>query len=172
MTDTKKIIISDKCELEETNIHYISYKKSEFVRPLCIILPQMSRFIKFFNDSRKSILFLREDEEINKKCNKSRKIMAITYGFRLGSQPVYGKKYIKTKLKRFYGVVSTDFLDNKITKESIHYTRIAAINIDSVIKIDKKNILDGNLVLADSDDSDDSVDSKDFKENANSKRLH
>ena len=69
-------------------------------------------------------------------------------------------------------MVSTDFLDNKITKESIHYTRIAAINIYSVIKIDKKNILDGNLVLVDSDDSDDSVDSKDFKENANSKRLH
>ena len=138
MTDTKKIIISDKCELEETNIHYISYKKSEFVRPLCIILPQMSRFIKFFNDSRKSILFLREDEEINKKCNKSRKIMAITYGFRLGSQPVYGKKYIKTKLKRFDNNVNTTFTDDEIPKEKTHYLCIAAICIDSVLKLDEK----------------------------------
>lgn len=100
--------------------------------------------------------------------NKTKKILDVKFHIKLA----YDEKYIKTKLKRFYDVVSTDFLDNKITKESIHYTRIAAINIDSVIKIDKKNILDGNLVLVDSDDSDDSVDSKDFKENANSKRLH
>ena len=46
---------------------------------------------------------------------------------------------MKTKVKIFNGAVNTIFSDNKVPKESIHYTCIAAINIDSVIKINKKN---------------------------------
>ena len=64
--------------------------------------------------------------------------MAITYGFRLGSQPVYGKKYIKTKLKRFDNNVNTTFTDDEIPKEKTHYLCIAAICIDSVLKLDEK----------------------------------
>ena len=36
--------------------------------------------------------FLSEDEEIMIKYNKVWKKMTKTYGFKLGSQPVYGKK--------------------------------------------------------------------------------
>ena len=55
------------------------------------------------------------------------------------SNLVYDEKYMKTKVKIFNGAVNTIFSDNKVPKESIHYTCIAAINIDSVIKINKKN---------------------------------
>ena len=54
------------------------------------------------------------------------------------SEPVYDDKYINTKLKTFHGVVNTIFPDNKIPKGNIHYICIAAINIDSIMKIDKK----------------------------------
>ena len=37
-------------------------------------------------------------------------------------------------------MVDTDLADNKILKESIHYIWMAAINIDSVMGIDKKNL--------------------------------
>ena len=47
------------------------------------------------------------------------------------------KKYIKAK-KTFNEVVDTDLADNKILKESIHYIWMAAINIDSVMRIGKK----------------------------------
>ena len=53
--------------------------------------------------------------------------------------PVYDEKYIKAKVKTFNEVVNTDFSDNKIPTASIHYICIAAINMDSVMKIDKKN---------------------------------
>ena len=43
-------------------------------------------------------------------------------------------KIQKAKLKAFNDVVSTVFSDDKIPKESVHYTCIAAINIDSVMK--------------------------------------
>ena len=44
--DTNKIVISDRFELDEGDTYYIGCKDGEFVRPLCIILPQMSEFIK------------------------------------------------------------------------------------------------------------------------------
>ena len=53
--------------------------------------------------------------------------------------PVYDKKYIKAKVKEFNGVVNTKFWDDKVPKESEHCTCIANINIDSVMKIEKKN---------------------------------
>ena len=49
--------------------------------------------------------------------------------------PVYDEKYIKAKLKEFDGVVNTNFLGYKIPKEGVHYTRIACISIDSVLKM-------------------------------------
>ena len=57
------------------------------------------------------------------------------------SKPIYAEKYIKTKLKTFNDVVNTVFSDNKVLKESIHYICIAAINIDSIMKIDKKKFI-------------------------------
>ena len=38
-------------------------------------------------------------------------------------------------------MIKTKFLANDIPKENMHYTCIACITIDSVIKIDKKNHL-------------------------------
>ena len=48
---------------------------------------------------------------------------------------------MKTKVKTFHAVINTVFSDNEIPKERNHYTCIAAICIDSAIKIDKKFIL-------------------------------
>ena len=43
------------------------------------------------------------------------------------------------KMKTFFDVISTVFSDNKTPKESIRYICIAAISIDSGIKIDEKH---------------------------------
>ena len=37
------------------------------------------------------------------------------------------------------GVMKTKFLENDVPKENMHYTCIACITIDSVMRIDKKN---------------------------------
>ena len=70
MIDTKNIVISDRFELDEVDKYYIGYKDDEFVRPLSIILPQMSGFIEYFDGNIKSMSFLSEDEEIIIKYNK------------------------------------------------------------------------------------------------------
>ena len=53
--------------------------------------------------------------------------------------PVFDEKYFKTKVREFDGVKKTNFLGNDVPKENMHYTCIACITIDSVIKMGKEN---------------------------------
>ena len=54
---------------------------------------------------------------------------------------IYDDKYIKTKVKTFSSMINTLFSGNEIPKERNHYICIAAICIDSVLRVDKKNYL-------------------------------
>ena len=54
------------------------------------------------------------------------------------SKPVYDQTYIKAKVREFDGKIKTNFLGNEIPKENIHYTCIACITIDCVMKMGKK----------------------------------
>ena len=47
------------------------------------------------------------------------------------------KKYLKAKVREFNGVIRTNFLGNEVPKENMHYTCIACITIDSVMRMDK-----------------------------------
>ena len=59
-------------------------------------------------------------------------------GINFHSKPVYDYRYSKAKLREFDGVIKTNYLVNDVPKENMHYTYIACITIDSVLKIDKK----------------------------------
>ena len=43
------------------------------------------------------------------------------------------------KVREFDGKIITKFLDDGVTKTNMHYTCIASITIDSVMKMDKRN---------------------------------
>ena len=62
-----------------------------------------------------------------------------TLSIKFHSMPVYDEKYIKAKVREFNGVIKTNFLGDEIPKESMHYTCIACITIDSVMRMEKKN---------------------------------
>ena len=49
------------------------------------------------------------------------------------------KKYLKTKLKTYSKVNTVFFSDNRIPKEKTHYSFIAAICIDFVLKLNEEN---------------------------------
>ena len=49
-------------------------------------------------------------------------------------------KNTKTKVREFNGVIKTNFLGDEIPKESMHYTCIACITIDSVMRMKIKII--------------------------------
>ena len=45
----------------------------------------------------------------------------------------------KAKVREFNGVIKTNFLGDEVPKENEHYTCIACITIDSVMRMEKKN---------------------------------
>ena len=54
--------------------------------------------------------------------------------------PVYDEKYIKAKVREFNGAIKTNFLGDKIPKESMHYTCIACMLVaiaNNVLKFRK-----------------------------------
>ena len=55
------------------------------------------------------------------------------------SEPDYDQTYIKAKVREYDGKIKTNFLGDEIPKENVHYTCIACITIDSVMRMDKKN---------------------------------
>ena len=44
--------------------YFIGYQEDEIVKPLCIILPQMSRYIKYFEYGGMNMSFLIKDGEV------------------------------------------------------------------------------------------------------------
>ena len=82
--------------------------------------------------------FLIKDDEVWKKYDKIWDVIKNTLKIKFHSEPVYEYKYLKTKVREYDGVIKTNFLGNDVPKENMHYTCIACITIDSVMKMDKK----------------------------------
>ena len=66
-----KIVISDKFKHRDKGFKYfIGYKDDNIVRPLCIIVSQMSGYIKYFESGRKIMSFMIEDDSVLVKYNE------------------------------------------------------------------------------------------------------
>ena len=109
------------------------------VKPLCIILPLISGYIKYFENGSKNMSFLIKDNEVWGKYDKIWDVIKNKLNIKFHSEPVYEYKYLKTKVREFNGEIKTTFLNNGMPKENIQYSCIACITIDSVIDFDKKN---------------------------------
>ena len=67
----KKIVVSSKCKINDTTYKYFcGYLNNDIIQPLCVILPQMSGYIKYFDDGVKYMSFVTDDEEIYKNYNE------------------------------------------------------------------------------------------------------
>ena len=60
-----QIVVSDKFKHSDEGFKYfIGYQEGEIVKPLCIILPQMSGYIKYFENGSKNMPFLIKGDEV------------------------------------------------------------------------------------------------------------
>ena len=135
-----QIVVSDKFKHSDEGYKYfIGYQEDEIVKPLCIILPQMSGYTKYFKNGGKNMSFFARDANVLNKHNEIWGMIKKKLKIKFHSEPVYHEKYLKTKVREFDGVIKTNFLGNGVPKENMHYTCIAFITIDSVIKMEKKN---------------------------------
>ena len=66
-----QIVVSDKFKHNDESFkHFIGYLKGEIIKPLCIILPQMSGYIKYFENGSTNMSFLIKDHEVWDKYDK------------------------------------------------------------------------------------------------------
>ena len=68
--DTDKIVVSDKLRHSEVFKYFIGYQEDEIVKPLCIILPQMNGYIKYFENGGKNMSILIKNDEVGEKYEK------------------------------------------------------------------------------------------------------
>ena len=118
--------------------YFIVYQEGEIVKPLCIILPQMSGCIKYFENGGKNLSFLIKDDEVWEKYEKLWDVIKNKLSIKFHSRPIYDQNYLKAKVREFDDVIKRKYLGNDSPKDNIHYTCTACITIDSFMKMDKK----------------------------------
>ena len=67
----------------------------KFVKSLCVILPQMGGYIKFFKNGSKNISFLVKDDEVRDKYDKIWYATKDKLGIRFHSETVYEYRNLK-----------------------------------------------------------------------------
>ena len=65
-----QIVISDKFKHSDKGFKYfIGYQEGKIVKPLCIMLPRMSGYIKYFENGGKSMSFSIKDDQAESKSD-------------------------------------------------------------------------------------------------------
>ena len=133
--------------------------------------------------------FVTDDKEVYEKYNEIWNVVKKLLKLKFTVSPIRDDKYIITKLKIFKKINLTTFTDNVVPIEKNHYICITAIDIDSVLKVDKKvfplayleqckyklkkrrplNFID--IEIIDDGDEDDGYDSDNENENENKPNI-
>ena len=137
--DLNKIVVSSKWKIDDTTYKYFCrYLNNDVTEPLCVILPQMSGYIKYFDDGGKNMSFVTDDKDVYEKYNEIWNVVKKLLKLKFTVNPVCDDKYVIAKLKIFKNVNMTTFTNNVAPIEKTRCTCISAIDIDSVLKIEKR----------------------------------
>ena len=108
--DLDQIVVSYKFKHNDEGFKYfIGYLKGEIVKPLCIILPQMSGYIKYFKNGGKNMSFLIRDNEVWEKYEKIWYVIKNKLSIKFHREPIYEQKNLKARVREFDGVIKTNF---------------------------------------------------------------
>ena len=135
-----KMVLIKKWKIHDTTYkHICGYLNNDTIQPLCVVLPQMDGYIKYFDDGGKNMSFVTDDEKIYKKYNEIWEVVRNLLKIDFTVNPVRDDIYLVAKLKIFNKINRTTFNNNNyIPIERNHYICIPVIDIDSVLKIDKR----------------------------------
>ena len=138
--DLNKIVVSKKWKINDTTYkHICGYLNNDTIQPLCVILPQMDGYIKYFDDGGKNTSFVTDDEKNYKKYNEIGEVIRNLLKIDFTVNPVRDDIYLVAKLKIFNKINRTTFNNNNyIPMEKNRYICIPVTDIDSVLKVDKR----------------------------------
>ena len=138
--DLNKIVVSKKWKINDTTYKYICGSlNNDTIQPLCVILPQMDGYIKYFDDSGRNISFVTDDEKTYKKYNEIWEVVRNLLKIDFTVNTVRDGIYLVAKLKIFNKINRATFNNNNyIPMERNHYICIPVTDIDSVLKLDER----------------------------------
>ena len=85
-----QIVVSDKFKHSDESFKYfIGYQEGEIVKPLCITLPQMSGYIKYFENGGKNMSFFIKNDEVWGKYDEIWGAIKSKLRIKFHSKPVY-----------------------------------------------------------------------------------
>ena len=121
--DLSKIVVSSRYKINDTTYNFFcGYLNNNSIKPLCIILPQVDGYIKYFDDGGKNMSFVTDDEKNYEKYNKIWEVIRKLLKVNFAVSPVRDDKYLVAKLKIFAGINRTTFINDSIPieKKSLH----------------------------------------------------
>ena len=116
--DLSKIVISKKWKIDDKTYKYFcGYLNNDVFKPLCVILPQMNGYIKYFDDGGKNMSFVTDDESVYEKYNEIWEVIRNLLKIDFTVNPVRDDIYLVAKLKIFNKINKTTFTNNAIPME-------------------------------------------------------
>ena len=116
--DLSKIVVSSKWKLNDTTYkHFCGYLNNDVIKPLCVILPQMNGYIKYFDDGGKNMSFVIDDKKVYEKYNEIWNVVKGLLKLKFTASPIRNDKYILANLKIFKKKNLTTFNNNIIPTE-------------------------------------------------------
>ena len=123
-------------------LYTLSYNDDDGIRSLCKRLPQMIGYVKCFKDNnnkdKKKMSFNNTGKRLLKNYNKIWEKVSNLLNKEFDSEPVYGDKYIRTKIKEYGDKTNTNFQGKKMSNENESYKCLSLIMLESVIKRQNK----------------------------------
>ena len=111
--DLNTIAVSKKWKINDTTYkHICGYLNNDTIQPLCVILPRMDGYIKYFDDDGKNMSFVTDDEKIYKKYNKIWEVIRNLLKIDFTVNPVRDDIHLVAKLKIFNKINRTTFNNN------------------------------------------------------------
>ena len=107
--DLGKIVVSNKWKINETTYKYLcGYLNNYVIQPLCVILPQMNGYIKYFDNGGKNMTFVtgKVYDKYNEIWDIIRKLLKVKFTV----NPVRDDKYLVAKLKIFNKINRTTLI--------------------------------------------------------------
>ena len=93
--DLSKIVVSSRWKLNDTTYKYFcGYLNNDVIKSLCVILPQMSGYIKYFDNGGKNMSFVTDDKEVYEKYNEIWNVVKRLLKLELIASPNRDDKYI------------------------------------------------------------------------------
>ena len=142
--DLDKIVVLSKWKINETTYKYLCrYLNNDVIQPLCVILPQINGYIKYFDNGGKNMTFVTDNEKVYDKYNEIWEVIRKLLKVKFTVNPIRDDKYLVAKLKIFNRINRATFNNNNNNKNNIpiernQYMCIPAIDIDSVLKFNNK----------------------------------